>query len=113
MLMPTNMEISPPEPVALPVSTEPVRGMCQTLEKPFFRLTSAPDPYEVRPEEVLEKSLRLMSKKWKKHQNDYRYIDEQFRSMRQDLTVQCIQNSLAVRIYETHARIALEQADLD
>jgi len=112
MLMPTNMEISPAETV-VPVSTEPVRGTCQTLEKPYFRLTSAPDPAEVRPEEILEKSLKLMSKKWKRHQNDYRYIDEQFRSMRQDLTVQGIQNSLAVRIYETHARIALEQADLD
>jgi len=53
-----------------------VKGTCQTLEKPYFRLTSAPDPAEVRPEEVLEKSLKLMSKKWKERQNDYRYIDE-------------------------------------
>ena len=51
-------------------------GTCQTLEKPYFRLTSAPDPSEVRPEEILEQSLKLMSKKWKKRQNDYRYIDE-------------------------------------
>ena len=62
---------------------------------------------------MLEKSLKLMSKKWKKREADYRYIDEQFRSMRQDLTVQRIQNGLTVRVYETHARIALEQADLD
>ena len=33
--------------------------------------------------------------------------------MRQDLTVQRIQNSLSIKIYETHARIALEMADLD
>jgi SAC3 family protein LENG8/THP3 len=90
-----------------------VKGTCQTLEKAYFRLTSAPDPADVRPEEVLEKSLKLMSKKWKKREADYRYIDEQFRSMRQDLTVQRIQNGLTVRVYETHARIALEQADLD
>ena len=83
------------------------------MEKSYFRLTSAPDPSLVRPEEILEQSLKLMGRKWKKRQNDYRYIDEQFRSMRQDLTVQHIKNGLAVRVYETHARIALEQADLD
>ena len=33
--------------------------------------------------------------------------------MRQDLTVQRIQNSLSIKIYETHARIALDMADLD
>lgn len=59
-----------------------IKGTCQTVEKPYFRLTSAPDPADVRPEEVLEQSLKLISKKWKKRQNDYRYIDEQFRSMR-------------------------------
>ena len=53
-----------------------VKGNCQTLEKSFFRLTTAPDPDEVRPEEVLWKSLKLISKKWKKQQADYRYIDE-------------------------------------
>lgn len=90
-----------------------IRGTCQTLEKSYFRLTSAPDPADVRPEEVLQKSLKLMSGKWKRKEADYRYIDDQFRSMRQDLTIQRIQNSLAVKVYETHARIALEQADLD
>jgi hypothetical protein len=43
-----------------------IKGNCQTLEKSFFRLTAAPDPDEVRPEEVLWKSLKLISKKWKK-----------------------------------------------
>lgn len=100
-----------PKPLDLKQMT--VKGACQVLEKAYFRLTAAPDPAEVRPEEILQQSLKLMSKKWKKRQADYRYIDEQFRSMRQDLTVQRIQNPLAVKIYETHARIALEMADLD
>jgi len=95
------------------VSLSAVKGTCQTVEKPYFRLTGPPNPAEVRPEEVLEESLKLMQKKWKRRLNDYRYIDEQFRSIRQDLTVQRIQNSLTVRVYETHARIALEKADLD
>lgn len=53
-----------------------VKGTNQTLEKPYFRLTSAPDPADVRPEEILEEALKLMKKKWKKKLNDYRYIDE-------------------------------------
>lgn len=58
-----------------------------TLEKAYFRLTSAPDPADVRPEEILQKTLKLMSGKWKRKEADYRYIDDQFRSMRQDLTI--------------------------
>lgn len=107
------MEVSAEPEIGINLADMTIKGTCQTLEKPYFRLTSAPDPADVRPEEVLEKSLKLISKKWKKRQNDYRYIDEQFRSMRQDLTVQRITNDLAVKVYETHARIALEQADLD
>jgi SAC3 family protein LENG8/THP3 len=45
-------------------------------------LTSAPDPSEVRPEEILKKALKLMKKKWASKIVDYTYIDEQFRSMR-------------------------------
>jgi hypothetical protein len=85
MLVPSSqMEISFSENVMpeINLANMTVKGTCQTVEKPYFRLTSAPDPADVRSEEVLEKSLKLISKKWKKRQNDYRYIDEQFRSMR-------------------------------
>ena len=30
----------------------------------------------MRPEEVLEHTLKLLSKKWKKRENDYKYIDD-------------------------------------
>ena len=89
----------------------PVIGRSQELEKKYFRLTSAPNPDTVRPLPVLEKTLDLLKKKWKK-ENNYSYICDQFKSLRQDLTVQHIQNDFTVNVYEIHARIALEKADL-
>jgi hypothetical protein len=89
----------------------PVVGTCQRLEKNYFRLTSAPKPEEIRPQEVLEKALVLMKSKWRKEGN-YQYICDQFKSMRQDLTVQHIKNGFTIEVYELHARIALEHKDL-
>ncbi|CAO3664159.1 unnamed protein product [Rhizopus stolonifer] len=91
--------------------TDQVIGTCLTLEKPYFRLTSAADPATVRPLNVLEKTFSLLRKKWRKEGN-YSYICEQFKSMRQDLTVQRIQNEFTVQVYESHARIALEKSDI-
>jgi len=95
-----------PEP-----SAGPVVGTCQKLEKPYFRLTSAPIPSHVRPEHILKQTLELLKKKWRKEGN-YSYICDQFKSMRQDLTVQRITNEFTVMVYEIHARIALEKGDL-
>lgn len=95
-----------PEPVA-----GPVVGRCQVLEKKYFRLTSAPNPDNVRPLHVLQRTFDVMKQKWKDEQN-YSYICDQFKSMRQDLTVQRIKNEFTVTVYEMHARIALEKGDL-
>ncbi|KKK13117.1 hypothetical protein AOCH_005824 [Aspergillus ochraceoroseus] len=89
----------------------PVVGTCQNLEKNYFRLTSAPKPDTVRPLPVLMKTLDLLKKKWKRD-NNYGYICDQFKSLRQDLTVQHIRNEFTVNVYEIHARIALERGDL-
>lgn len=89
----------------------PVIGTCQDLEKRYFRLTSAPKPETVRPQPILEKALDFLKKKWKTDYN-YSYICDQFKSMRQDLTVQHIKNSFTVNVYETHAHIALQKQDL-
>jgi hypothetical protein len=89
----------------------PIVGRCQNLEKNYFRLTSPPNPDTVRPLPVLEKTLDLLKKKWRK-ENNYTYICDQFKSLRQDLTVQHIRNEFTVNVYEIHARIALEKGDL-
>ena len=89
----------------------PVIGRCQDLEKKYFRLTSAPNPDTVRPLPVLERTLDLLKRKWKK-ENNYSYICDQFKSLRQDLTVQHIKTEFTVNVYEIHARIALEKGDL-
>jgi hypothetical protein len=89
----------------------PVVGTCQKLEKNYFRLTAPPKPENVRPLGVLKKALDLLKKKWK-HEGNYGYICDQFKSLRQDLTVQHIKNDFTVSVYEIHARIALEKGDL-
>lgn len=89
----------------------PIIGRSTQLEKKYLRLTSAADPNTVRPLHVLQQTLELLKKKWKAEQN-YSYICDQFKSLRQDLTVQHIQNEFTVKVYEIHARIAIEKGDL-
>ncbi|CAE7225370.1 unnamed protein product [Rhizoctonia solani] len=102
-------------------------GTSQELFKPYLRLTSvrgifsigshvltdfqAPDPATIRPLEVLQRTLGELKNKWKTN-SDYRWTCDQFKSLRQDLTVQRIKNSFTVQVYEIHARMALEAADL-
>ena len=89
----------------------PVVGLNDKLEKSYFRLTAPPRPETVRPLHVLEKTLAMLIKKWKTEKN-YNYICNQFKSLRQDLTVQHIKNAFTVKVYEIHARISLEKGDL-
>ncbi|KDQ19181.1 hypothetical protein BOTBODRAFT_154146 [Botryobasidium botryosum FD-172 SS1] len=86
-------------------------GTSQSLFKNYLRLTSEPDPRDIRPLEVLKQTLTELKKRWK-HENNYPWTCDQFKSLRQDLTVQRIKNDFTVSAYEIHARMALESADL-
>ncbi|KAI0116893.1 SAC3/GANP/Nin1/mts3/eIF-3 p25 family-domain-containing protein [Daldinia grandis] len=94
-----------------PPLTGPIVGLNESLEKRYLRLTAAPKAADVRPERILHQTLDLLKKKWRKDGN-YNYICDQFKSLRQDLTVQRIRNDFTVSVYEIHARIALEKGDL-
>lgn len=94
-----------------PSTKGPVVGTNQELLKRYLRLTDAPNPANVRPEPVLRKTLALLKLKWTQEEN-YPYICDQLKSLRQDLTVQRIKTDFTVEVYECHARIALEKGDL-
>mmetsp|Transcript_31442 Transcript_31442/g.83169 ORF Transcript_31442/g.83169 Transcript_31442/m.83169 type:complete len:305 (-) Transcript_31442:10-924(-) len=87
-------------------------GTCQALEKPFFRLTAAPDPTRVRPPRVLEQALAHIKSRWSER-NDYEWTADQLKAVRQDLVVQHIRTVLTLQVYADHARIALEYGDLN
>ena len=55
----------------------------------WFIPFKAPDSTTVRPERVLVKSLEFVLSQWEK-KKDYRYACEQFKSIRQDLTVSSV-----------------------
>lgn len=56
-----------------------LQGTCQRLEKSYFRLTSAPDPAEVRPEAVLGAALDRLLRLVRAGQEKYLYLLDQFK----------------------------------
>lgn len=91
---------------------EPVVGTCETVEKDFLRLTTAPKPEMVRPPRVLKEAVKRVKIVWAEGERDYDWVCRQLKSIRQDYKVQYVEDADAVDAYETHARIALERGDL-
>ncbi|KAI0077733.1 hypothetical protein K474DRAFT_1684148 [Panus rudis PR-1116 ss-1] len=86
-------------------------GTSQEIFKDYLRLTSDPKPEQIRPYHVLRTTLEELKKRWREKAS-YNWICSQFKSLRQDLTVQRIKNDFTVSVYEIHARMALEVGDM-
>ena len=91
-----------------------VKGTCQVLEKDYLRLTAPPRPELVRPLSILKQHLNNLqleraNKSTTTTRREYDWFCSQLKAIRQDCTVQHIQNAFTVNVYETHARIALEE----
>ena len=89
-----------------------VIGTCRTLEKSYFRLTSAPDPALVRPPSILAAHMKNLEIAVRQKSRDYKWLSDQVRAVRQDLTVQGVKGKLATAVYEWNARLALENEDI-
>ena len=92
------------------VSTDPIVGKNQTLEKKYLRLTSQPKPETIRPLKVLHKTLQLLFDRYCEGAK-YNYLCDQCKSMRQDLTVQNIKEDFSIMAYEFHSKLAIENGD--
>ena len=90
----------------------PITGTCTELEKGYLRLVPGmePEPAEVRPLLVLKEAFKHVVKRWKKEQK-YKWFWAQLKSIRQDMSVQHIRDGFTAKVYEMHARVALEQKD--
>lgn len=93
-------------------ATDRLVGENRNLEKPYLRLTDYPKKEDVRPLDVLIRALAHIKNRYLTEE-DFEWANEQLKSVRQDLTVQTLRNRFVLDVYETHARILLEQGDLN
>ncbi|CAJ1406074.1 unnamed protein product [Effrenium voratum] len=75
-----------------------------------MRFSEAPRPEEVRPLPVLREAFKKTREKWTKDQ-DWSYVGEMLRSIRQDLTIQMLRDIFVVEVHEYWAQLALEVGD--
>ena len=87
-------------------------GTSTSLEKSYFRLTSPPSPSVVRPPPILSAALERLLSLHAAGERNYAYLCDQMKAIRQDLTVQGVNGEVAVRVYEEHAKMAIEVGDM-
>ncbi len=92
-------------------SAPAVQGLSQSLEKSYFRLNAPPNPDEVRPQAVLERAIEHVLAQCAAGK-PYLWGSDQMKAIRQDCVVQHITNNFTVNMYESHARLALQHADI-
>lgn len=86
-------------------------GECRSIQKFFFRLTSLPEKKNVRSFAVLKCTYAYILYKYNNDRN-YKYINEQFRSLRQDLNIQSVFHNDVINMYEANIRICIVNNDL-
>jgi len=86
---------------------KPVQGLCSDMERPYMR---APNASHVRPLPLLRKAFEFVQKRWNESQ-DWVYVGEQLRSIRQDITIQRVRTPFTTQVYEFNARAALVAGD--
>lgn len=104
-------ELSNPISFTPPTKGKVIIGLSTDLEKNYLRLTSEPNPLNVRPYPVLDNSIKFVLSKFKANKS-YSYFINQLKSIRQDLMVQHIKNDFTIYVYETNAKISLQNNDL-
>lgn len=108
-----NGSYSSPPPVSVPLQAGAAFvGTSKALEKSFLRLTSEPNPANVRPQVVLQRCLPFVLNRYYSENLLYVYINDQLKAIRQDLTIQHKKNQFTIHVYQAHARIAIENNDL-
>ena len=108
----TTLMSPPPEwsiPVMKPVqcssSIKPVVGTSSSLSKQYSRPCAAPNMSSVRPEPILQQAfLLLLQQKY----DDLEVLADELKSIRQDLTIQHIDNAFSATVYEVYTRLAIE-----
>ena len=92
-----------------------VKGTCQVLEKEYLRLTAPPRAERVRSRAILQEHLTNLKEEQQRmdSRREYLWFCSQLKAVRQDCRVQRIVNAFTVDVYETHARMALEEGDLN
>ncbi|KAF5336012.1 hypothetical protein D9611_006175 [Ephemerocybe angulata] len=89
-----------------------VVGTSQHLFKDYVHLNSEPHPSTVRPYGVLLQTFEALKKRDWEDEDSCRWIYNQLKSIKQDLRLQRLANEFTVKVFETHARMALQFDDM-